>query len=106
VWWVAYRVNPHKWLHTPNNSGYHENQVSAGVVDEVYQDDELPCSFNIDADSALNSLLDDANDVIVLKQWKQTLTKKKRKILNVLYISYYIHAISYYILYISLILCF
>jgi hypothetical protein len=39
--------------------------VAAGEVDEVYQDDELSCSFNIDLDSTLNSLLDDANDVIV-----------------------------------------
>jgi hypothetical protein len=81
--------------------------LPAGEDDEVYQDDELPCSFNIDLDSALNSLLGDANDVTVPEERKQTLRKKKkRKILNVLYISYYIHAISYYILCISLILCF
>jgi hypothetical protein len=93
-------------------TGDHENQVPAGEVDEVYQDDELPCSFNIDPELALNSLLGDANDVIVPEQRKQTLRKKyKHKILNVLYISYYvfyisyyIHAIPYYILYISLIL--
>jgi hypothetical protein len=71
--------------------------VPAGEVDEVYQDDELPCSFNIDLELALNSLLGDANDVTVPEQRKQTLRKKKkRKILNVLYISYYIHAIPYY----------
>jgi hypothetical protein len=63
-------VNPHEWLHTPHDSGYHENQVSVGEVDEVYQDDELPCSTNIDAELALNSLLGDANDVIVPKQRK------------------------------------
>jgi hypothetical protein len=93
-------------------TGDHENQVPAGEVDEVYQDDELPCSFNIDPELALNSLLGDANDVIVPEQRKQTLRKKyKHKILNflyisyyVFYISYYIHAIPYYILYISLIL--
>jgi hypothetical protein len=61
----------------------------------------------------MNSLLGDANDVTVPEQRKQSLGKKKRKILNVLYISdyvlyisYCIHAISYYILYISLVLCF
>jgi hypothetical protein len=92
---------------------YHENQVPAGEVDEVYQDDELLCSFHIDLDSALNSLLGIANDIIVPKQRKQSHRKKKCKILNVLYISYYvlyisyyIHAISYYVLYISLILYF
>jgi hypothetical protein len=105
-------VNPHQRLHAPDDSGYHENQVPAGEVDGVYQDDELPCSFNIDPDLALNSLLGNANDVTVPEQLKQTLRKKKkRNILNtlyisyyVLYISYYIHAISYYVLYISLIL--
>jgi hypothetical protein len=97
-------VNPRERLHTPNDSGYHENQVPAGEVDEVYQDDELPCSFNIDPELALNSLLGDANDVTVLEHRKQTLRKKKRKILNVLYISYCIQAIPYYVLYISLIL--
>jgi hypothetical protein len=105
VWCVVYRVNPREWLHTPDDSGYHENQVPHGEVDEVYQDDELPCLFNIDLELALNSLLSDANDVIVPEQRKQTLRKKKKcKILNVLYISYYIHDIPYYILYISLIL--
>jgi hypothetical protein len=52
AWWVVYGVNPREQLHTPDDSS-HENQVAAGEVDEVYQDDELPCSFNIDLDSAL-----------------------------------------------------
>jgi hypothetical protein len=105
AWWVVYRVNPHEPLCTLDYSGYHENQVPAGEVDEVYQDDELPCSINIDPELALDSLLSDANDVTVPEQRKQTLRKKKKhKILNVLYISYYIHAIPYYILCISLIL--
>jgi hypothetical protein len=107
-------VNPCEWLHTPDDSGYHENQVPAGEIDEFYEDDELPCSFNIDPELALNSLLGDASDVTVPEQRKQTRRKKKkRKILNVLYISYYvlyisyyIHDIPYYVLYISLILRF
>jgi hypothetical protein len=70
-------VNPHERLHTPDDSGYHENQLSAGEVDEVYQDDELSCSFNIDLDSTLNSLRGDANDVTVPEQRKQTLRKKE-----------------------------
>jgi hypothetical protein len=74
---VVYRVNPHEWLHAPDDSGYHENQVASGEVDEVYQDDELSCSFNIDQDLTLNSLLSDANDVTVLGQRKQTLRKKE-----------------------------
>jgi hypothetical protein len=106
-------VNPRERLHTPDDFGYHENQVAAGEVDEIYQDDELPCSFNIDLDSALNSLVGNANDVSIPEQRKHILRKKKHKILNilyisyyVLYISYYILMISYYVLYISFILCF
>jgi hypothetical protein len=91
AWWVVYRVNPRDRLHTLDNLGYHENQVSVGEVDEVYQDDELPCSFNINPDLALNSLVGDANDITLPEQRKQTLRKtKKRKILNILYISYYV----------------
>jgi hypothetical protein len=77
AWWVVYRMNPHQQLHTLNDSGYHENQVPVGEVDEVYQHDELPCSFNIDLELSLNSLLSDANDVTVPEQRKQTLRKKK-----------------------------
>jgi hypothetical protein len=50
--------------------------VVARDVDEVYQDDELSYSFNIDPGSALNSLLGDANDVTVPKQRNQALTNK------------------------------
>jgi hypothetical protein len=101
AWWVVYRVNPHERLHTPDDSGYHKNQVAAGEVNEVYPDYELSCLFNIHPDSTLNSLLGDANDVTVPEERKQALRKKKHKILNVLYISYYVFYISYYILAIS-----
>jgi hypothetical protein len=77
AWWVVYRVNPCERLHTPANSGYHENKVAAREVVEVYQDDKLPCSFNIDLDLTLNSLLGNANDVTVPKQRKQALRKKE-----------------------------
>jgi hypothetical protein len=70
-------VNTHEWLHTPDDSSYHENQVTVGEVDEVYQDDELPCSFNINPDLVLNSLVGDGNDVTLLEQRKQTLRKTK-----------------------------
>jgi hypothetical protein len=50
--------------------------LTAGEVDNVYQDDELPCSFNIDLDSTLNSLLGDANDVTIPERSKQVLRKK------------------------------
>jgi hypothetical protein len=107
AWWVVYIVNPREWLHTPNDSSYHENHVAAEEVDEVYQDDEMSCSFNIDPDSTLNSLLNDANDVTVPEQRKQILDiERSLYFYYVLYISYYILVICYYILYISFILSF
>jgi hypothetical protein len=44
--------------------------VPAREVGEVYQDDVFPCSFHINPDSTLNSLLGDANDVTVLEHRK------------------------------------
>jgi hypothetical protein len=51
--------------------------VAAREVEEIYQDDELSYSFNIDPGSAQNSLLDNANDVTVPEQRKQALRKKE-----------------------------
>jgi hypothetical protein len=102
AWWVVYRVNPRDRLHTPDNLGYHENQVSDGELDEVYQDDEFSCSFNINLDLALNSLVGDANDVTLSEKRKQTLRNtRKRTILNIFYILYYVTYILHYVLYIS-----
>jgi hypothetical protein len=98
AWWVVYRVNLCEWLHTPDDSGYHENQVSDGELDEVYEDDELPCSFNINPNLALNSLVGDANDVTLPEQRKQTLRNtNKRKILNIFifYIMFFIFHIMF-----------
>jgi hypothetical protein len=59
-------------------------------------------SFNINPDLALNYLIGDANDVTLPEQRKQTLRNtKKCKILNILYILYYVTYILYYVLYIS-----
>jgi hypothetical protein len=89
AWWVVYKVNPREWLHTPSDAGYHENQLEVGEVGEVYQDDELSCSFNIDPNSALESLLSDANDITIPEERVQELSKKKKcKIFNILDISY------------------
>jgi hypothetical protein len=59
--------------------------VEAGEVHEVYQDDELPSSFNIDPNLALESLLSDANDVTIPEKREQQIGKKKKcKIFNIL----------------------
>jgi hypothetical protein len=76
--------------------------VEVGEVDELYQDDELSCSFNIDPNLALESLLGDTNDVTISEEMVQELSKKKkRKLFNILDISYYVLCILYYILDIS-----
>jgi hypothetical protein len=90
-------VNPQEWLHTPGDSGYHENQLAAREVDKVYQDDELSYSFNIDPYSTLNSLLSDANDVTVLEQRKQALRKKETQ--DIEHCLYFILCSLYFILY-------
>jgi hypothetical protein len=74
---MVYKVNLQEWLHTPTDADYHDSQMGAREVDEVYQDDELPCSFNIDPNSALEYLLDDANDVTILEERIQEISKKK-----------------------------
>jgi hypothetical protein len=72
--------------------------VSDREVDEVYQDNELPCSFNINPDLVVNSLVGDAINVTLPKQRKQTLRNtKKCNMLNILYILYYVLYISYYV---------
>jgi hypothetical protein len=97
AWWVVYRVNPREWLHTPDDFGYRENHMVAGEVDEIYQDDELSCSFNIDPDSTLNSLLDDVNDVTFPEQRKQALRKKETQ--DIEHSLYFILCSLYFILY-------
>jgi hypothetical protein len=76
--------------------------VEAREVDEVYQDDELSWSFDIDPNSTLEYLLGDVNDVTVPEERLQEFSRtRKRKIFNVLDISYYVIRILYYVLCIS-----
>jgi hypothetical protein len=49
-----------KRLHTPCTAGY---QFEDEHADDVYQEEELPITFNIDEGVALNSLVRDRNDV-------------------------------------------
>jgi hypothetical protein len=90
-------VNPRERLHTPGDAGYHENQVEAEEVDEVYQDDEAPCSFNIDPNSALESLLGDANDVTLPEERVQSLVRKR----NIRYLTFLIFDITFFVFYIT-----
>jgi uncharacterized protein YdaL len=68
--------------------------VGAGEVDEVYQDDELPCSFNIDSNSALEYLLGDDNDVTVPEERIHKLSKEKS---NIRYLTFFVFHITFLI---------
>jgi hypothetical protein len=48
AWWVVYKVNPHEWLHTPRDAGYHDTLTLDDHADEVYQEEELSPSFVVD----------------------------------------------------------
>ena len=70
-------MNPHERLHIPSDAGYHENHLEAEGVHEVYQDEGLPSSFNIEPMLAPNSLVGDRDDIIVSPKKKQQARKKK-----------------------------
>jgi hypothetical protein len=63
----VYKVNPHERLHTLTNATYHFDDEQ---VDEIYQEEELPTSFVIEPDAALDSLVGDGVDVTVLQKQK------------------------------------
>jgi hypothetical protein len=72
-------VNPHEWLHTPHDAGYHDTLTLDDHVDEVYQEEELSPSFVVDPGATLNDLVGDADDIeipIIVKR-KRKPTKKK-----------------------------
>jgi hypothetical protein len=60
AWWVVHKVNPRERLHTPCTTGY---QFEDEHANGVYQEEELPTTFTIDEGVALNSLVEDRNDV-------------------------------------------
>jgi hypothetical protein len=33
AWWVVHKVNPHEWLHTPGNAGYHDTLTLDDDID-------------------------------------------------------------------------
>jgi thermostable 8-oxoguanine DNA glycosylase len=41
-------VNPHEWLHTLGNVGFHDTAMLDDDIDEVYQEEELSPSFVVD----------------------------------------------------------
>jgi hypothetical protein len=66
-------VNPHEWLHTLSDAGYHGTSTLDDDVDEVYQEEELSPSFVIDPGAGLDDLEGDADDIemlVVKRKWK------------------------------------
>jgi hypothetical protein len=62
AWWVVHKVNPRERLHTLCTIGY---QFKDGQADEVYHEKELPTTFTVDEGVALNSLVEDCDDITV-----------------------------------------
>jgi hypothetical protein len=77
-WMVVYKVNPLERLYAPGDAGYVESQIEQelGAV-EIFQDDELTNTFNVQTEMLEESLLDDQNDVEVPPKRKRVTRKKK-----------------------------
>jgi hypothetical protein len=48
AWWVVHMVNPHEWLYTLGDIGYHDTPTLDDDVDEVYREEELTVYFIAD----------------------------------------------------------
>jgi hypothetical protein len=57
---VVYKVNPRERLYAPSDAGYVESQIKLEVeAAKVFQDGELPSTFNIQTEMLVESLLGD-----------------------------------------------
>ena len=66
-WWVVYKTNPRERLFTQGLDDYQNEEH----VDEVFQEEELPSSFDIDPAPALDGLGEDLNDIILPQKRKR-----------------------------------
>jgi hypothetical protein len=77
-WRVVYKVNPRERLYAPGDAGYVESQIEQEVgAAEIFQDDELTNTFNVQTEMLEESLLGDQNDVEVPPKRKRVTRKKK-----------------------------
>jgi hypothetical protein len=77
-WRVVYKVNPRERLYAPGDAGYVESQIEQEVgAAEIFQDDELTGTFNVQTEMLEESLLGDQNDVEVPPKRKRVSRKKK-----------------------------
>jgi hypothetical protein len=59
-WRVVYKVNPHERLYASGEAGYVESQIKQEVgAAEIFQDDELTSTFNVQTEILEESLLGD-----------------------------------------------
>jgi hypothetical protein len=65
-WRVVYKVNPRERLYPPGDAGYVESQIEQEVgAAEIFQDEELTSTFNVQTEMLEESLLGAQNDVEV-----------------------------------------
>lgn len=77
AWWVVYKVNPRERLFAPGDAGYRDTQLDE--QDDVYQEDELPVSFNVQEGFGLDTLVGDAEDVTELDDIQVQGIRRKRR---------------------------
>jgi hypothetical protein len=75
-WWVVYKVNPRERIHIADDQVYYQRNLQEGF-EEIYQEDELPSSFNIDTELLSDALVGDQNDVVAPPKRKRVPRKKK-----------------------------
>jgi hypothetical protein len=77
-WMVVYKVNPCERLYAPGEVGYVESQIEQEVgAAEIFQDDKLTSTFNVQTAMLEESLLGDQNDLEASPKRKQVSRKKK-----------------------------
>jgi hypothetical protein len=75
---VVYKVNAPERLYAPGDAGYVESKIEQEVgAAEIFQDDELTSTFNVQTEMLEESLLGDQNDVEVPPKRKRVMRKKK-----------------------------
>jgi hypothetical protein len=74
----VYKVNPRERLYAPGEASYVESQIEQEVgAAEIFQDDELTSTFNVQTEMLEESLLSDQNDVEIPPKRKRVTRKKK-----------------------------
>jgi hypothetical protein len=70
-------VNPHEWLYTPGDVGYHDTPTLDDDVDEVYREEELAVYFIAELGTWFDDLVRDADDIQMPEKRKQKPINKK-----------------------------